>query len=168
MVAAQEFTVSFIATSFPRDTLNVNVYNEHVLIGQVLEPLFTLGEDGLVTGDVAKSWSFNKNGDELLVILRKDLFFSNGKQVDSEDVKFSLERHIKSPQSQSHAYLNVVKFIEILSKIKLKIKLKKPFVPVLLALSRDQLGILPKNWKFDLNSIEIGRASCRERVSSPV
>lgn len=33
MVAAQELTVNFIATSFPRDTLNVNVYNEHVIIG---------------------------------------------------------------------------------------------------------------------------------------
>ncbi|MCK6596723.1 MAG: ABC transporter substrate-binding protein [Bdellovibrionaceae bacterium] len=81
---------------------------------------------------------------------RKDLFFSNSKQVDSKDVKFSLERHIISPQSQSQAFYKVVQFIEILSTI----KLKKPFVPVLLALSRDQLGILPKNWKFDLNSIE--------------
>ncbi|MGZ4159519.1 MAG: hypothetical protein ACXVNF_01805 [Neobacillus sp.] len=52
MVPATEYSVAVTAPAFPRDPLNINVYMEHVLVGQALEPLFTLADDGSVKGGV--------------------------------------------------------------------------------------------------------------------
>jgi ABC-type transport system substrate-binding protein len=130
------------------------VYLEHVLVGQVLEPLFILGEDGLVKGGVAEKWEFNSDHKELTIFLRKNLKFSNGKALTSEDVKFSLSRHLTNEKSQSYNYLKVIKTIEILNSSTLKFYLHNKYIPFLLTLSRDQLGILPNNWSFDPESNE--------------
>jgi MarR-like DNA-binding transcriptional regulator SgrR of sgrS sRNA len=154
MALATEHSVGFYAAAFPRDPLNVNVYLEHVLLGQAIEPLFTLGDDGLIKGAVAEKWSFNNERTEITIHIRNGLLFSNGKPLSSEDVKFSLDRHILNQNSQSYNYLKVIKQIVTIDKMTLKINLHHPYVPILLILSRDHLGILPSNWKFDLQNTE--------------
>lgn len=154
MALASEYSVGVAAPAFPRDPLNVNVYLEHVLVGQALEPLFTLGDDGLVKGGIAEKWEFSRDQKEITISLRRNLFFSNGKPLTSEDVKYSLDRHISNPASQSYNYLRVIKSLEVLNPSTIKIQLHHKYVPFLLTLSRDQLGILPKGWTFDPESNE--------------
>lgn len=154
MANASEISIGLFAPAFPRDPLNVNVYLEHVLVGQVIEPLFTLGDDGIIKGAVAEKWEFNKDHTEVKVTIRKGITFSNGKKLTSEDVKFSLDRHILNPVSQSYNYLQVIKSLKILSQDQIVFELKHPYVPFLLSLSRDQLGILPKEWVFKSESSE--------------
>ncbi len=151
---AAEFSIGLVAPAFPRDPLNVNVYLEHVLLGQIIEPLFTVGEDGLLKGAVAEKWEFDKTRTELRITLRKGLSFSNGKSLTAEDVKFSLDRHITNPTSQSYNYLQVIKDLKVVSSDQVVFHLKHPYVPFLLSLTRDQLGILPKDWTFLPESIE--------------
>jgi len=154
MALAIDFSVGINAPTFPRDPLNINIYQEHILIGQILEPLFTLGDDGLVTGALADKWEFSNKQTELIITLRDSSFFSNGQPVTSEDVKFSIERHLQNPTSQSYNYLHVIKAVSIINDKNLKIVLRHKYVPILLALSRDHLGILPKSWVFNSESNE--------------
>jgi MarR-like DNA-binding transcriptional regulator SgrR of sgrS sRNA len=154
MALATEYSIGFYAPAFPRDPINVNVYLEHVLLGQSIEPLFTLGDDGLITGAVAEKWDFNKDRTEIIIHIRKGLLFSNGQPLTSADIKFSLERHRQNQVSQSYNYLKVIKQIEIIDKMTIKVVLHHQYIPILLTLSRDHLGILPNNWKFDSQSKE--------------
>jgi hypothetical protein len=154
MATAKEYSVGVAAPAFPRDPVNVNVYLEHVLIGQTLEPLFTLGDDGLIKGAIAEKWEFNSDHNEVTVYIRKNIFFSNGNALTTEDIKFSIERHSLNNNSQSYNYLRVIKSIEVVNSSTIKFHLHNKYVPFLLTLSRDQLGIVPKNWSFDNNSVE--------------
>ena len=42
MATGSQYTVGLFAPAFPRDAININVYIEHILVGQTIEPLFTL------------------------------------------------------------------------------------------------------------------------------
>jgi MarR-like DNA-binding transcriptional regulator SgrR of sgrS sRNA len=154
MALATEFSVGFYTPAFPRDPLNVNVYLEHVLLGQTIEPLFTLGDDGLIKGAVAEKWQFNDKRDELTIFIRENLSFSNKSPLTSKDVVYSLERHRLSEKSQSYNYLKIVKQIVAIDEKTVKIVLNNQYTPILLALSRDHLGILPQGWNFDAESLE--------------
>lgn len=154
MDLASEYSVGVTAPAFPRDPLNINVYLEHVLVGQAIEPLFTLGDDGLVKGGIAEKWEFNDDQKEITISLRHNLFFSDGMPLTAEDVKYSLNRHISNPVSQSYNYLRIIKTLDVLNSSTIKIQLHHKYVPFLLTLSRDQLGILPKGWNFEPESNE--------------
>lgn len=149
-----EYSIGLFAPAFPRDPININVYLEHVLMGQVIEPLFTFGDDGQLKGAVAEGWEFNDTFTEIKVAIRKDLFFSNGKNLVGEDVKYSLDRHIYNSSSQSFNYLQVIKSLNVISEYEILFELKHPYVPFLLSLTREQLGIVPTNWKFNLEDNE--------------
>jgi ABC-type transport system substrate-binding protein len=154
MKSENEFSIGINAPLFPRDPLQINVFLEHVLIGQILEPLFTLGNDGFVKGAAAEKWEYSSDQTELTINLKKDILFSNGKNLTSEDVKFSLERHVFNSISQSFNFLKIIKSIEVVNTSTLKLNLRHKYIPLLLTLSREHLGILPKGWKFDPESNE--------------
>jgi ABC-type transport system substrate-binding protein len=149
MAFGAEYSVGVNAPAFPRDPLNVNMYLEHVLVGQALEPLFVLGDDGQIKGGIAEKWEFSDDQKTLTVSIRPHLIFSNGRVLTADDVKYSLDRHVTNPASQSYNYLKVIKSIEIIDPLNIRIRLNYKYVPILLSLSRDQLGILPKGWTFD-------------------
>ncbi|HND85269.1 MAG TPA: ABC transporter substrate-binding protein, partial [Pseudobdellovibrionaceae bacterium] len=164
MAIGTEYSVGLNVPAFPRDPLNINMYLEHVLVGQALEPLFTLGDDGNVMGGIAEKWEFSHDQKTLFVSIHPHLVFSNGKALTADDVKFSLERHMSDPASQSHNYLKVINSIEIINSTNLAIQLKHQYIPILLSLTRDQLGILPRGWSFDPNSAEPFRGTGPYRI----
>ncbi|MGE3610334.1 MAG: ABC transporter substrate-binding protein [Bacteriovoracaceae bacterium] len=153
MSYSNEFSVGYFPSTFPRDTTEVNVYLEHVLIGQALEPLFTVGDDGQICGAIAKSWEM-KSSTALNITIKDNIFFSNGKKVQVEDIIYSLKRHIQNPFSQSYNYLKLINRIDKINEQEIQIKLSSPYAPIFKALTRDQLGILPSEWKFDKYSNE--------------
>ena len=146
-------TFGFIPTTFPRDPVEINLYLEHMLIGQVIEPLVSSDRDGNITPGIAQKWTISVDGRTLLFSLRDGIVFSNGRALTAEDVKYSLQRHLDS-NSQSKPYLQVIKSIRIVSKMEIEITLHEAHPSLIKALSRDHLGILPKGWVFDKESIE--------------
>ena len=154
MSEASEVTIGYFPNTFPRDVLEINVYLEHVLIGQALEPLFTIGDDGQIKGAVAKNWKLENHNKTLIINLKENLQFSDGKRLTADDVIFSLERHVKNPASQSHNYLKKIKSLKKVRDNTIEIELESSYAPILKALSRDQLGILPKDWTFKKDSQE--------------
>lgn len=144
-------TVGIFPAYFPRDTIDINTYMEHMLLGQVLEPLVETDLYGKIKPGVAKKWIF-KN-EKIVFFLDETKKFSNGKSVAAKDVVFSLKRHLFG-KSQSSNLLTTIKEINILSEYKVEIVVSEKRVSLIKALSREQLGILPHNWIFDKNSSE--------------
>jgi ABC-type transport system substrate-binding protein len=154
MAASKIPTVGYFPKSFPRDPIETNIYLEHLLLGQILQPLVEVGQDGSIQAGVADNWTVKNNGLIIEFSISNDARFSNGKKVTSEDVVFTLERHMKSATSQAKSYLANIKSLTAINESTVQIHLNRPYPAIFKALSRDQLGILPKNWQFDPNSKE--------------
>jgi len=147
-------SVGVFPASFPRDPVDVNVYLEHVLLGQVLQPLVESSPEGSLQPGAASAWKFSSDGLELRFIFDGKSKFSNGQSVRAIDAKYSLQRHKESPNSQSKSYLARIASMEVVGDNELVIRLSVPYVAMLKALSRDHLGIVPNGWKFSADSEE--------------
>ena len=151
--SAELTSIGYVPVSFPRDPITVNQYDEHVILGQILEPLIENDGKGQIIPGVAKKWETSADGLSIKFDLG-DHKFSNGNIVNSKDVKYSIERHINSESSQSKNFLKSIKEVKIISASKLELVLIKPDVSIFKSLSRDQIGIVPNLWTFDANSEE--------------
>lgn len=147
------YSVGYVPKTFPRDPVEINQFLEHMFVGQVIEPLVDSDKYGQVVGGVGKAWTFENSGAEIRFIIDTSKKFSNGRSVNEEDVVYSIGRHLKS-KSQSSQFLADVESIEVSGPGRVVVKLNKANVAVIKALSRDQLGILPKGWTFNPESDE--------------
>lgn len=146
-------TVGFFPNTFPRDPVDINLYLEHILVGQILEPLVESAPDGDISPSVAQQWTISADARTVTFIIREGITFSNGKPVMAEDVKYSLERHLTS-HSQARTFLEHITTITASDPRTLRLHLDRPYVAIFKALSRDQLGIVPAGWRFDSHSDE--------------
>ncbi len=147
-------SVGVFPATFPRDPVAVNIYLEHILMGQIIEPLVESGQDGTIVPAAASRWKFSSDGLTLTFFFDGNTYFSNGNALTAGDVKYTLERHLSSENSQSKSYLSRIAKMEVVSPKELRLRFNSPYVATLKALSRDQLGIVPEGWKFDPNSEE--------------
>ena len=97
---------------------------------------------------LAKSWEISKDGREYTFALLEGVKFHHGKELDSGDVKYSLDRVMnpatRAPRSFSFKWVDSVNIID---KYHLKIKLKKTFAPFLTGLTLYNCAIIPKGWE---------------------
>ncbi len=147
-------TLGYVPVSFPRDPVEVNLVEEHTILGQILEPILDSDRNGGLDAGIAESWKFEKDGKSIILKIKKGRLFSTGKEVLSEDVVFSIERHLNNSKSQSAQFLKDLKSIREIEDHKIEIELHKKNPAILKALTREQLGIVPKGWKFDPTSPE--------------
>jgi hypothetical protein len=148
------YSVGYFPKSFPKDPLDFKLFLEHVLVGQVLEPLVSTDSTGRIFPGAAESWEFQNNNQTIIFKLKSHKKFSNGKPLIADDVIFSILRHKENPQSQSHAFLRNLEKIEKIDNHTLRFQLLEPGVALIKILARDQLGILPVGWKLDPKSNE--------------
>ncbi len=93
---------------------------------------------------LAKSWEISKDGREYVFILREGVKFHNGKEMESADVKYSIERVLNPATRSPRAYaLREIDSVNIVDKYHLKIRLKEPFAPFLTALTLYNCPIIP-------------------------
>ena len=94
--------------------------------------------------DVAKSWETSPDGREYIFSLREGVKFHHGKELDSGDVKYSIERVMnpatRSPKAFVYQWVDAVNIID---KYHVKIKLKEPFGPFLTTLTVQNCPIIP-------------------------
>lgn len=141
----------YVPVTFPRDPAEVNLFAEHIVLGQIIEPIVDTDQFGKVIPGIAESWTFEDKGLTVHFKIKKDRKFSNGKTITAKDVKYTLQRSLDL-KSQSSNFLNVVSSIKASDAENLYISLREPNVAILKALSRDQLGVVPEGWQFDKNS----------------
>lgn len=150
---AGTFTYGYVPKTFPRDPAAVNLYHEHILLGQILEPILDTDQFGNLTPGLATSWRIENEGKKFVLTLRTDKTFSNGTKVTAFDAKYTIDRMIEK-NSQSGKFLKSVEKVEAPAPDQLLIFLKQADVSVMKALSRDQMGVVPKGWVFDEKSNE--------------
>ena len=97
---------------------------------------------------LAKSWEISKDGKEYIFPLREGVKFHNGKEFDSGDVKYSIERIMNPATAAPRAFaFKWVDSVHILDKFHIKIKLKAPFAPFLSSLTLYNCPIIPAGWE---------------------
>lgn len=143
----------YVPPTFPRDPAEVNQFTEHIVLGQILEPMVDTDKLGNVIPGLAESWTFENKGLTIKFKIRTDRVFSNGQKIEAKDIKYTIERVI-AKKSQSSNFISTITTVEAPSADLLVIHLKEPNVSILKALSRDQLGVVPSGWSFDKNSSE--------------
>ena len=94
--------------------------------------------------DLAKLWEISSDGREYIFVLREGVKFHHGKELDSGDVKYSIERVMnpatRSPKAYAYRWIDSV---QVIDKYHLKIRLKEPFGPFLTTLTIQNCPIIP-------------------------
>ena len=97
---------------------------------------------------LAKSWEISPDGREYTFPLREGVKFHHGKELDSGDVKYSIERVMnpatRSPRAFAYRWIDSVNIID---KYHLKIRLKESFGPFLTTLAIQNCPIIPAGWE---------------------
>lgn len=75
--------------------------------------LVKLNSQLFVEGDLAKSWKYKNN--VYTFFLKKNIFFSNGRPLNKEDILFSFEK-FKNPECVFHNAFSVIKKVLIIKK----------------------------------------------------
>jgi peptide/nickel transport system substrate-binding protein len=98
--------------------------------------------------DLAKSWEISNDGREYIFPLREGVKFHHGKELDSGDVKYSMERVMNPATRSPRAFgFRMVESVEAMDKYHVKIKLKEPFGPFLSSLTIRNCPIIPAGWE---------------------
>lgn len=80
------------------DPTNLSELYAYAMVRQCYNGLTDRAADGSVTDDgLAESWTVNEDGTEYDFVLKKGVKFHSGKELTSEDVKFTFER-VLSPE----------------------------------------------------------------------
>jgi peptide/nickel transport system substrate-binding protein len=97
---------------------------------------------------LAESWDGSSDGREYTFHLRRGVKFHHGKEMDSGDVKYSLERVMnpatRAPRAFAFRWIDAVSIID---KYNLKIRLKEPFAPFISTLTPYNCAIIPAGWE---------------------
>ncbi|MBI5956428.1 MAG: ABC transporter substrate-binding protein [Chloroflexi bacterium] len=111
----------------------------------IYENLTWVDNDVVVKPQLAESWEIK---DDVIYTfkLRKGVKFHNGKEMDAEDVKYSLERQLDPKVgSAGRGDLVMIDKIEVVDQQTLKITLKEPTGPFLVALGGRYNAVIPKD-----------------------
>ena len=98
--------------------------------------------------DLAKSWEISTDGGEYTFSLREGVKFHHGKELDSGDVKYSIERVMNPATRSPKAYIYaVIDSVNVIDKYHVMIRLKESFAPLLTTLTVQNCSIIPAGWE---------------------
>ncbi|HLZ32315.1 MAG TPA: ABC transporter substrate-binding protein [Chloroflexota bacterium] len=116
------------ATTFD-PTKSQDVYSNAV-IGLVTDSLYKIDDKAQVVGSLVEKTD-NPQPNIYIMTLRKGIKFTDGTDLNSEAVKFNLERHINDPKATTSQDVKDITNIETPDPLTVKITLKGPFAPFL-------------------------------------
>lgn len=123
------------------------LYNNLVELGYDKQPVPELAEEWTASSD-AREWTFK---------LRQGIEFHNGKTLDSEDVRYSIGRHLaEDSESAAKGVLKAIESIDVLDKHTLKITLTGGNMDLPTLLTAYQLGIVPNGFSDWDNPVGTG------------
>jgi peptide/nickel transport system substrate-binding protein len=104
------------------------------------------GHDGKIEPALAESWSTSRDGKTWTFKLRRGVKFHNGREMSSDDVKFTLDR-VLDPKvgSGGRGYLLAVEGIEAPDKYTVRIHTKERSASLLAGLSGSWQSIVPRD-----------------------
>ncbi len=114
------------ATTFD-PTRSQDVFSNAV-VGLVADSLYKVDDKAQVVGSLVEKTD-NPQPNVYVLTLRKGIKFQDGTDVNSEAVKFNLDRHINDPKSVRSQDVKDITSIETPDPLTVKVTLKGPFAP---------------------------------------
>ena len=143
---------------------------------------FERGGTKVVPG-LAERWTISPDGLVYTFYLRKGVKwhsnanFKPSRDMNADDIIFAINRQWKEDTpyfkvtSSNHSYFNdmgmpkLLKSVDKVDQMTVRMTLNKPEAPFLSDLAMEYAGIQSQEYAVAMLKAEIGRASCRERVS---
>jgi peptide/nickel transport system substrate-binding protein len=133
-----------IAKNMTIPTLDVHLSNEYFAsVGGIYECLLDTAIDPKtfelkLVPMLAESWRFQKEGRQLLFVLRKGIRFHDGTKFDAKAAKWNLDRVRSHPKSFLKFVMSKVENIEVLNDNTIALNCKEPMASLPYALSTGQ------------------------------
>ncbi len=97
---------------------------------------------------LAKSWEISRDGKEYLFSLREGIKFHHGKELESGDVRYSIDRVMNPATRAAKAFaFKWIDSVKEIDKYHVKISLKEAFAPFLSSLTIGTCPIIPAGWE---------------------
>ncbi len=114
----------------------------YTVVYQIHDYLVDRLPDGTLEPGLAENWEYSEDGTEITFHLREDVKFHNGDIMTAEDVAFSLNNAIASPQTSR--ITSAMDSAEVVDENTVILKLKHRFAPIEYCLANAQMGIVNK------------------------
>ena len=125
--------------------LNQNA-TTNLVAGSIYESLLRYGPDLKPQPSLAKSWSVSPDGKVYTFVLQQGVTWHDGKPFSADDVVFSLDKFDREVDPRWRPIANnQIAAIEKVDDDTVRITLKQPFGPLLLALDPASAPIVPKH-----------------------
>ncbi|AOC90116.1 ABC transporter substrate-binding protein [Bacillus amyloliquefaciens] len=183
-------TLKVGVSSISKNISPFNIYScDYEICRALFPPLFKMSKEGHLLPNIIEQWEINDCDNEYLLVLRKDIFFHNGRKALAQDIEFSLCRGMMKGArstfsellsdiegyeevSKTNRYVpNMCSGIKVFDDYRLKIKLKHLNLLFLKYFTRSALSIVPREeflendlWVWKDNPIGVG-AYCYESLS---
>src|SRR5215469_10027595 len=99
------------------------------------DKLFDIGLELEIVPQLATEWAWTDDKKGLVINLRPGVKFHDGEPFDAAAVKYSIERHLKTPGSTRKSDISAISGIEIIDDHTAKLVLSAPFAPLLAQLA---------------------------------
>src|SRR5215470_14115661 len=171
VLAAATFTVMAGAAALAQGTLRVAVSSnantldpaktkigeEYIINFLVFSGLTEIDASGKVKPDLAESWSASEDQKSWTFNLRPGVKFHNGREVEADDVKVTIERVMdKATGSTARVNFDIVEGIQIVDKHTIRFNLKQPYSGFAEIFGDRQVRIIPRDQLDTLASQPIG------------
>jgi ABC-type transport system substrate-binding protein len=116
-----------------------------IVLENIYERLTMLGDDMTPKPALAEKWDVSPDGLTYTFTIRKGVKFHNGREMTAKDVVYSVNR-IMDPKVPARAkpYFEFLDKVEAPDANTVKMVFKTPFVPILYALARLEVAIVPQ------------------------
>lgn len=138
--ARDDLKFAFVAESKELDPAKTSDTLTYIVLSQVFDTLVRIEPDGSISPWLAESWSVSQDGTEALFSLRQGVQFHDGAPMTAEDVVFSLNRAIASPQAQK--FTAVFSKAEKVDDATVRVILPNPYAPFLYCIGNPCMGIV--------------------------
>jgi peptide/nickel transport system substrate-binding protein len=145
-------------------------YTARIVFASLCDKLFDIDDKLNIVPQLALSHETSPDGKALTIKLRPGVVFHDGEPFDATAAKYSLDRHLTMQGSFRKPELALVDSVEVVDPMTIRLKLKKPFSPLVAQLT-DRAGMMvsPKaaeasGNKFALHPVCAGPYKFVERV----
>ncbi len=152
------------------DPTLARTYVGRIVFASICDKLFDIDEKVNIVPQLATGHEISPDGKMVTIKLRTGVRFHDGEAMDSEAVKYSLERHMTMQGSFRKPELAAIEKIEVADPATVRLLLKAPFSPLISQLA-DRAGMIvsPKaakeaGDKFGLKPVCAGPYKFVERV----
>lgn len=136
-------TIAYNAEPVSLASYEANNLTTHSICSNIYDTLIREESDGNLVPGLSSEWTFNQDNTEITFTLREGIKFHDGTDMTAEDVVFSINTAIASPQTARMT--GSFDRMEKVDDTHVKLFLKHPYGAIEACLSNDNCGIFSKS-----------------------